>query len=92
MDKIMCLETTREAIQVKKSTPSEKSNDNGKNQKNGDRHPSSEKTNKKARAPDHRVMQPLPNKFTNYTDLVPSQEDIFMAPKHTTKSRKIHFI
>ena len=51
-DKIMLLETTREAIQAGKSTPPEKNNDNGKNQKNGDRRPSSEKKNKKAKTLD----------------------------------------
>ena len=51
-DKIMSLETAREAIQAGKSTPSEKNNNNGKNGKNGDCHPSLEKTNKKAKSPD----------------------------------------
>ena len=50
-DKIMRLETAHEAIQAGNSTPSEKSNDNGKKRKNGDRHPSLEKTNKRAKAP-----------------------------------------
>ena len=54
-DKIMRLETTREAIQVGKSTLTEKSNDNGKKWKNGDRHPSPEKSNKKSKAPDMRA-------------------------------------
>ena len=58
VDKIMRLEIAREAIQVGKSTPSEKNNDNGKKRKNGDRHPSPEKTNKKAKAPDLRVPRP----------------------------------
>ena len=41
-DKIMSLETAREAIQAGKSTPTEKNNDNGKKQKNGDRRSSPE--------------------------------------------------
>ena len=41
-DKIMSLETAREAIQAGKSTPAEKNNDNGKKQKNGDRRSSPE--------------------------------------------------
>ena len=36
-DKIMRLETAREAIQARKSTLAEKSNDNGKKLKNRDR-------------------------------------------------------
>ena len=69
-NKIIRLETAREAIQAGKSTPSEKSNDNGKKQKNGDCCPSLEKMNKKAKAPDQRIPWPPPRKFTNYTDLV----------------------
>ena len=43
----MRLETTHETIQAEKSTPSEKSNDNGKNWKNGDRRLSLEKMKKR---------------------------------------------
>ena len=32
-DKIMCLETARDAVKARKSTPSEKNNDNGKTRK-----------------------------------------------------------
>ena len=78
-DKIMHLETAREAIQAGKSTSTEKSNDNGKRRKNGDRHPSPEKANKKSKAPDLRVPRPPFSKFTNYTDLVSSLEGVFMA-------------
>ena len=78
-DKIMHLEAVREAVQAGKSTPSEKNNDNGKKRKNEDRRPSSEKTNKKAKAPDMRVLRPPPGKFTNFTNLVSSWEDVFMA-------------
>ena len=79
----MCLETVREAIQAGKSAATEKSNDNGKKRRNGDRHPSPEKASKKAKAPDLIVPRPLPSKFTNYTDLVSSREDIFMAVEQT---------
>ena len=75
----MRLETVREAIQAGKSVLAENSGDNGKKQKNGDRHPSLEKANKKSKALDLRVPRPPLSKFTNYTDLVSSQEDIFMA-------------
>ena len=78
-DKIMHLETAREAIQAGKSTSTEKSNDNGKRRKNGDRHPSPDKANKKSKAPDLRVPRPPLSKFTNYTDLVSSLEGVFMA-------------
>ena len=78
-DKIMRPEIVREAVQAGKSTPAEKSGDNGKKQKNGDRHLSLEKANKKLKAPDLRVPRPPPSKFTNYTDLVSSREDAFMA-------------
>ena len=78
-DKIICLETAREAVQAGKPTCSEKSNDNDKKQKNRDRRPSLEKTNKKAKAPDLRVPRPPPGKFKNYTDLISSREDIFLA-------------
>ena len=72
VDKIMRLDTAKEAIQVGKSTPIEKNSDNGKKQKNGDHQPSLEKANKKSKALDLRVPRPLPSKFTNYTDLVSS--------------------
>ena len=78
-DKIMRLEIACEAIQTGKSNPSEKSNDNGKKRKSEDRRPSPEKMNKKAKALDQIVPRPPPSKFTNYTDLVSSREDIFMA-------------
>ena len=78
-DKIMCLETAREAIQAGKSAPTEKNNDNGKKWKNRDRHPSPDKTNKKLKTPDLRVPRLPPSKFTNYTDLVSSLEDVFMV-------------
>ena len=71
-DKIMRLEIAREAIQAEKLIPAEKSNDNGKKRKNGDCHPSPEKSNKKSKAPDLRVSRPPPSKFTNYIDLVSS--------------------
>ena len=77
----MHLETAREAIKAGKSAPAEKSGDNGKKRKNGDRHPSLEKSNKKSKASDLRVPQPPPSKFTNYTDLVSSREDVFMVAK-----------
>ena len=48
-------------------------------QKNGDRHPFLEKTNKKGKAPDEKVSWPSTDKFTNYTDLVSSREDIFLV-------------
>ena len=69
-DKITHLEIIREAVQVEKSTPSEKNNADNKKQKNGDRRPSPEKTNKKAKAPYLRVLRPPPRKFTNYMDLI----------------------
>ena len=68
----MSLETVREAIQAGKSALVEKSNDNGKKQKNGDCHPSLDKENKKSKALDLKVSRSPPNKFTNYTDLVSS--------------------
>ena len=83
VDKIIVLETGREAIQAGKPAPAEKNNDNGKKRKNGYRHPSLEKTNKKPKAPDQIVPRPLPSKFTNYTDLVSSRKDIFMAGEPT---------
>ena len=79
----MRLETAREAVQAGKCTPSEKNNDNSKKQKNRNCRPSPEKTNKKAKAPDMKVLRPPPGKFTNYTNLVSSQEDVFLATKQT---------
>ena len=78
-NKIMCLETAWEAIKARKPASIEKNNDNGKKQKNGDRHPSLEKMNKKPKALDQRAPRPPSCKFTNYTDLFSSREDIFMA-------------
>ena len=54
-DKIMRLETAREAIQAGKSALVENNKDNGKKRKIGDRHPSPNKANKKPKAPDLRV-------------------------------------
>ena len=79
----MRIEIAREAIQARKSNPMEKSNNNGKKRKNGDRHPSPEKSNKKSKAPDLRVLRPPPSKFTNYTDLVSSREDVFITAEQT---------
>ena len=79
----MRLETTREAVQVGKSTPSEKNKDNSKKWKNRDRRPSLDKTTKKAKAPDLRVSQPPINKYTNYTNLVASREDVFLAAEQS---------
>ena len=76
-DKIMLLETAHEAVQVGKFTPSEKNNDYSKKRKNGDHRPSSDKTNKKAKASDLRVLPSLLGKFTNYTNLATSREDFF---------------
>ena len=81
--KIIRLETSQEAIQVGKPAPADKNNDNGKKWKNGDRHPSPDKTNKKPKALDQRVPQPPPSKFTNYTKLVSSREDVFMTTEQT---------
>ena len=47
VDKIMHLETAREPFKQKSQLPIEKNNDNGKKRKNGDCHPSPDKTNKK---------------------------------------------
>ena len=82
-DKIMCLETAREAIQAEKSAATEKNDVNGKKQKNWDRQPSPEKANKKSKPIDLRVPRPPPSKFTNYTVLVSSREDVFMAAEQT---------
>ena len=79
----MLFETAREAIQAGKLAPAEKNNDNGKKRKNEDRHLSPEKTNKKPKAPNQKVPRPPPNKFTNYTDLVSSREDVFIAAEQT---------
>ena len=79
----MHLETAREVVQVGKSTPSERNNDNRKKQKNKDCSPSSDKTNKKAKALDLKVPRPSPSKFTNYTNLVASREDVFLAAEQS---------
>ena len=79
VDKIMRLETAREAIQAGKSALAKKSSNNGTKRKNGDRPSSLEKANKKSKAPNLRMPQPPPSKFTNYTDLVSLREDIFMV-------------
>ena len=79
----MCLETARKAVKAGKSTPSEKKNDNNKKQKNRDHRLSPDKTNKKAKAPNLRVLRPPPDKFTNYTDLVVSLEDVFLATEQS---------
>ena len=82
-DKIMRLETAREAIQAGNSVAAERGNDNGKKRKNRDCHPSPDKANKKSKAPDLRVPRPPSSKFTNYTDLVSLREDVFMAAEQT---------
>ena len=75
----MHLEIAHEAVQEGKSTPLEKDNDNNKMQKNEDRRPSLDKTNKKAKALDLRASLPPLGKFMNYIDLVASQEDVFLV-------------
>ena len=79
----MRLEIAREAVQARKPGLAKENNDNGKKQKNGDHRSSPEKTNKKPKALDQRVLQLPPSKFTNYTDLVSSREDVFMAAEQT---------
>ena len=79
----MHLETAREAVQVGKSTPSEKNNGNNKKRKNGDHRPSPDKMTKKAKAPDMRILQPPPSKYTNYTDLIASRENVFLAAEQS---------
>ena len=81
--KIMRLETAHEPVQAGKSTPSEKNKDNNKEQNNGDHHPSSDKMIKKPKAPDLRVPQPISCKYMNYTDLVASQEGVFLAAEQS---------
>ena len=54
-NKIMRLETAREAIQAGKPAPAKKNSDNGKKRKNRDRHPSLEKKNKKPNVPYQRM-------------------------------------
>ena len=82
-DKSMLLETAQEAIQAGKPAPAENNNDNGKKRKNGDRRSSLEKTNKKPKTSDQRVLRPPPSKFVNYTDLVSLWEDVFIAAEQT---------
>ena len=91
----MCLETAREAVhvgkptptetpheagQAGKSTPTEKSREN-KKRKSGDHRQSLEVNNKKAKSPDQKVPRPPPSKYTNFTDLTRSREEVFLAIK-----------
>ena len=78
-DNIMSLETAQEAIQAGKSTPTEKNNDMTKSRKMEIVVHLQKKMNKKPKAPDQRVPRPPPSKFMNYTDLVSSRKDVFMA-------------
>ena len=97
VDKIMRLETAREAVhagkstsietlretaQVGKSTPTEKNGEN-KKRKSGDRRRSVDANNKKAKSQDQRVPRPPRSKYNNFTSLNRSREDVFLATKHT---------
>ena len=89
----MCLETAREAVhaekptstktphetaQAGKFTPAEKNREN-KKRKNEDRRQSLKANNKKANSPDQRVPRPYLSKYTNFTDLTGSREEVFLA-------------
>ena len=78
-NKIMHLKTAIEAVQAEKSTLSEKNNDHNKKRKNRDHLSSLDKTTKKAKAPDLRVLRSPPSKYMNYTALVALWEDVFFA-------------
>ena len=93
----MCLETAREAVharkpapietpceitQAGKSTPAKKSRKN-KKRKNGDRRWSLDVNNKKAKSPDQRIPRPSLSKYTKFTDLIWSREEVFLATEQT---------
>ena len=67
-------------MEAGKSTPLEKNNDHhSKKQKNRDRRPSLDKTTKKVKAPDLRILRPPPSKYTNYAYLTASHEDVLLV-------------
>ena len=96
-DKIMRLETTREAVLAGRSTLAEVSREivptrksqstnkdkDNKKRKNGDRQRSPDAHQKKAKSPDQRVTRPSSSKYNNFTDLMRSREDVFLATEHT---------
>ena len=96
-DKIMRLETAREAVQAGrltateaqcevalsgKSESAEKNGDN-KKWKSRDRRRSPDTNQKKAKSPDQWVTRPTPSKYNSFTDLTRSREDVFLATEHT---------
>ena len=71
--------TPRETVQTGKSTPTEKSEES----KNGDCRRSPETNNNKAKSPDQKVPRPHLSKYTNFTDLIGSREEVFLATEQT---------
>ena len=76
-------ETPHETGQVGKSTPAEKSGKNKKH-KSGNHRWSQEANNKKAKSPDQRVPRPPSSKYTNFTDLTGSREEVLLATEQTS--------
>ena len=96
-DKIMCLETAWEAVNAGRSVPAEalhegvqvgksittEKNEDNKKRKSGDLRWSPSAHKKKAKSPDQRVLRPPLSKYNNFTDLIRSREDVFLATEHT---------
>ena len=75
-------ETPPETAPTRKSTLTEKGKENKKH-KNEDHRRSLEANNKKAKSLDQRVPRPLPSKYTKFTDLPRSREEVFLATEQT---------
>ena len=78
----MTVEAPRETVQAGKSTSAE-NNEENKKHKSGDRRRSPDANNKKAKSPDQRVPRPSLSKYTNFTDLTSSRDEVFLATEQT---------
>ena len=76
-------ETPHETTQAGKSTPTEKNREN-KKRKSRDHRISLDANNKKGKNPDQRVLRPHMSKYNNFTDLIRSRENVFLAIEHTS--------
>ena len=67
---------------MEKPTTVGKSEDSKKH-KSGDRRRSLDEHKKKAKSQDQRIARPPSRKYNNFTDVIKSFEDVFLAIRHT---------
>ena len=80
--KFVLSKTPRKAPQAGKPAPAKKSEESKKH-KNVDRQRSPETNNKKTESPNQMVPRPPLSRYTNFTELTSSREELFLATEQT---------